>query len=48
MANKWGGLKVFSKFFDNMEALPHHIHLREQHAKNVGMDGGYNERLWYW
>lgn len=37
--NKWGGLKVFSKFFDNMEALPYHIHLREQHAKNVGMEG---------
>lgn len=37
--NKWGGLKVFSKFFDNMDALPHHIHLREAHAKNVGMEG---------
>jgi len=37
--NKWGALKVFSKFFDNMDALPHHIHLRESHAKNVGMDG---------
>ena len=36
---KWGGLKVFSKFFDNMDALPHHIHLREEHAKNVGMEG---------
>ncbi|MCL4376938.1 MAG: hypothetical protein M1409_00950, partial [Actinobacteria bacterium] len=37
--NKWGGLKVFSKFFDNMDALPHHIHLRESHARNVGMEG---------
>jgi hypothetical protein len=37
--NKWGGLKVFSKFFDNMDALPHHIHLGEAHARNVGMDG---------
>jgi hypothetical protein len=36
---KWGGLKVFSKFFDNMDALPHHIHLGEKHAKNVGMEG---------
>ncbi|MGM0366033.1 MAG: hypothetical protein ACQEP5_05800 [Actinomycetota bacterium] len=36
---KWGGLKVFSKFFDNMDALPHHIHLREEHAGNVGMEG---------
>ncbi|MBN1298533.1 MAG: hypothetical protein JW997_02485 [Actinobacteria bacterium] len=37
--NRWGGLKVFSKFFDNMDALPHHIHLGEAHAKNVGMEG---------
>jgi hypothetical protein len=37
--NKWGGLKVFSKFFDNMDALPHHIHLGKSHAKNVGMEG---------
>jgi hypothetical protein len=37
--NKWGGLKVFSKFFDNMDALPHHIHLQDKHAKNVGMEG---------
>ncbi len=37
--NKWGGLKVFSKFFDNMDALPHHVHLREFHAKNIGMEG---------
>jgi hypothetical protein len=36
---KYGGLKVFSKFFDNMDALPHHIHLMEEHAKNVGMEG---------
>ena len=37
--NKWGGLKVFSKFFDNMDALPHHIHLGQSHAKNVGREG---------
>ena len=37
--NKWGALKVFAKFFDNMDALPHHIHLGEKHAKNVGMEG---------
>lgn len=37
--NKWGALKIFSKFFDNMDALPHHIHLGEYHAKNVGMEG---------
>ncbi len=37
--DKWGGLKVFSKFFDNMDALPHHVHLGEEHAKKVGMEG---------
>jgi hypothetical protein len=37
--NKWGGLKVFSKFFDNMEALPLHVHSREQHAREIGMEG---------
>ena len=37
--NKWKGLKVFAKFFDNMDALPHHVHLGESHAKNVGMEG---------
>jgi hypothetical protein len=36
---KWGGLKVFSKFFDNMEALPHHIHIGKEHASLIGMDG---------
>lgn len=37
--NRWGGLKVFAKFFDNMDALPHHIHLRDELAKKVGMEG---------
>lgn len=37
--SKWGGLKVFSKFFDNMQALPHHIHIGEEHASLVGMEG---------
>jgi len=37
--NKWKGLKVFAKFFDDMDALPHHVHLRESHAKNIGMEG---------
>jgi hypothetical protein len=30
---------MFSKFFDNKGALPHHIHHREQHARLVGMAG---------
>ena len=37
--SKWGGLKIFAKFFDNMEALPHHVHIGEKHAKLIGMDG---------
>jgi hypothetical protein len=37
--SKWEGLKIFAKFFDNMEALPHHIHLRKKHAANIGMEG---------
>ena len=37
--SKWGGLKIFAKFFDNMEALPHHVHIGKKHAKLIGMDG---------
>lgn len=27
---------MYSKFFDNLEALPHHIHHRDEHARLVG------------
>lgn len=37
--SKWGGLKVFSKFFDNKEALPHHIHVGKKHASLIGLEG---------
>ncbi len=30
---------MFSKFFDNLGPLPHHIHHREEHAKRVGQTG---------
>ena len=30
---------MYSKFFDNKGALPHHVHHRDQHAKLVGMNG---------
>jgi len=30
---------MYSKFFDNQEALPHHIHHRDKHAQLVGMKG---------
>jgi hypothetical protein len=36
---KYGKWPMFSKFFDNLGPLPHHVHHRTQHAKNVGMDG---------
>ena len=34
--HKW---PMFSKFFDNMGPLPHHIHHRDEHAKRVGAAG---------
>ena len=30
-----GGWPMFSKFFDNQGALPHHVHHRDPHAKRV-------------
>ncbi len=35
-AGKW---PMFSKFFDNQGALPHHIHHRDEHAAKVGQMG---------
>ena len=37
--NKYKKWPMFSKFFDNMGPLPHHIHHRDEHAKRVGADG---------
>ena len=37
--NKYGKWPMFSKFFDNLGPLPHHIHHRDEHAKRVGADG---------
>ena len=37
--NKYKKWPMFSKFFDNMGPLPHHIHHRDQHANRVGADG---------
>jgi len=36
---KYQAWPMFSKFFDNRDALPLHIHHREKHARNVGMAG---------
>jgi hypothetical protein len=35
--NKYHGWAMFSKFFDNLGPLPHHIHHRDQHA-SVNLD----------
>jgi hypothetical protein len=37
--NEHHGWPMYSKFFDNMGPLPHHIHHRERHAKLVGALG---------
>lgn len=37
--NEHGRWPMYSKFFDNQSALPHHIHHREAHAAAVGQLG---------
>jgi hypothetical protein len=34
-----GGWNVLCKFFDNLGPIPHHMHQREEHAKQVGQLG---------
>jgi hypothetical protein len=36
---KHGGWTMYSKFFDNMEPLPHHLHQDDESAARVGMKG---------
>jgi hypothetical protein len=36
---KYGRWMMFSKFFDNMGPIAHHVHLMDEHAKNVGALG---------
>ena len=36
---KFGKWPMFSKFFDNANPLPHHVHHRDEHAGRVGQDG---------
>ena len=36
---KYGKWPMFSKFFDNLGPLPHHIHHRDEHAARVGAVG---------
>jgi hypothetical protein len=37
--SKYGGWPVYSKFFDNMGAIPHHLHQSEEQAQLVGKKG---------
>jgi len=37
--NKYKRWPMFSKFFDNMGPLPHHVHHRKEHASRVGQEG---------
>ncbi len=36
---QYGSFPVYSKFFDNLGPLPHHIHHRDEHAAPVGERG---------
>lgn len=36
---EYGCWPVYSKFFDNLGPLPHHVHHRDEHAKLVGQRG---------
>jgi len=35
LVKEHGGWPCYSKFFDNQGALPHHVHLMDEHAANV-------------
>jgi hypothetical protein len=37
--NKYHKWPIYSKFFDNLGPLPHHIHHRDKHARLVGESG---------
>jgi len=37
--NEYGAWPMYSKFFDNQGALPHHVHHRDQHAQLTGQRG---------
>ena len=38
LMSEYGGWPVFSKFFDNKNPIPFHLHQVEKHAKNVGRE----------
>lgn len=36
LMKEYGGWTMYAKFFDNKGPLPHHLHQKEEHARNVG------------
>ena len=38
LMENYGGWKVFAKLFDNLGPIPHHLHQRAHHAKQVGRE----------
>jgi len=38
MWDRYGGWPIYSKFFDNKGALPHHLHQMPEHAARVGQE----------
>jgi hypothetical protein len=39
MFDQYGRWPVYSKFFDNMGPIPHHMHQKAEHAKLTGQEG---------
>ncbi|MDR1438551.1 MAG: hypothetical protein LBJ10_00605 [Clostridiales bacterium] len=39
MMNRYGGWRMYAKFFDNMGPIAHHVHLKDEHAAKVGALG---------
>ena len=39
MFNRYGRWPVYSKFFDNMGPIPHHMHQKHEHARLTGQEG---------
>lgn len=38
MFKKWGRWPLYSKYFDNMGPIPHHLHQLNKHARRVGTE----------
>ena len=39
MMRKFGGWKVYAKFFDNMNPIPHHLHVSDEFARLTAQEG---------